>query len=143
MSPLSLHFTHLFLKQQSMWIVSIESNPFKQTRREKVDVRIYPKIGMHSYVRRWTGQYVAYDALLMMHSDGWWHDACLPMVPQWSEIENSIRKLYDYSKTCFVQLNLHETDLLFWYLSHHLTWQCSSISEDLHRFARNLQHLQQ
>ena len=40
-----------------------------------------------------------------------------------------------------VQLNLHETDLLFWYLSHHLTWHCSSISEDLHRFARNLQHL--
>ena len=23
-----------------------------------------------------------------------------------------------------VQLNLHETDLLFWYLSHHLTWHC-------------------
>ena len=30
-----------------------------------------------------------------------------------------------------VQLNLHETDLSFLYLSHHLTWQCSSISEDL------------
>ena len=36
----------------------------------------------------------------------------------------------------FVQLNLHETDLLFRYLSHHLTWHCSSISEDLHRFAQ-------
>ena len=24
----------------------------------------------------------------------------------------------------FVQLNLHETDLLFRYLSHHLTWHC-------------------
>ena len=23
-----------------------------------------------------------------------------------------------------VQLNLHETDLLFWYLSHHFTWHC-------------------
>ena len=34
-----------------------------------------------------------------------------------------------------LQLNLHETDLLFRYLSHHLTWHCSSI-EDLHRFAR-------
>ena len=40
-----------------------------------------------------------------------------------------------------LQLNLHETDLLFRYLSHHLTWHCSSISEDLHRFARNLQHM--
>ena len=30
-----------------------------------------------------------------------------------------------------VQLNLHETDLLFRYLSHHLTWHCFSISEDL------------
>ena len=30
-----------------------------------------------------------------------------------------------------VQLNLHETDLLFQYLSHHLTWQCSRISDDL------------
>ena len=39
-----------------------------------------------------------------------------------------------------IQLNLHETDLLFRYLSHHLTWQCSSISENLDRFARNLQH---
>ena len=28
-----------------------------------------------------------------------------------------------------VQLNLHETDLLFRYLSHHLTWHCSSISK--------------
>ena len=35
----------------------------------------------------------------------------------------------------FVQLNLHETDLSFRYLSHHLTWHCSSISEDLHKFA--------
>ena len=35
-----------------------------------------------------------------------------------------------------VQLNLHETDLLFQYLSHHLTWHCSSIYEDLHRFAQ-------
>ena len=25
---------------------------------------------------------------------------------------------------CYVQLNLHETDLLFQYLSHHLTWHC-------------------
>ena len=39
-----------------------------------------------------------------------------------------------------LQLNLYETDLLFWYLSHHLKWHCSSISEDLHGFARNLQH---
>ena len=39
-----------------------------------------------------------------------------------------------------VQLNLHEIDLLFRYLNHHLTWHCSSISEDLHWFARNLQH---
>ena len=40
-----------------------------------------------------------------------------------------------------VQLNLHVTDLLFRYLSHHLTWHCFSISKDLHRFARNLQHM--
>ena len=31
--------------------------------------------------------------------------------------------------------------LIFTYLSHHLTRQCFGISEDLHRFARNLQHL--
>ena len=30
-----------------------------------------------------------------------------------------------------LQLNLHETDILCRYLSHHLIWQCSSISEDL------------
>ena len=35
-----------------------------------------------------------------------------------------------------VQLNLHKTDLLFRYLSHHLTWHCSSIYEDLHRFTQ-------
>ena len=40
-----------------------------------------------------------------------------------------------------LQLNLHETDLFYRYPSHHLTWHCSTISEDLHRFARNLQHL--
>ena len=40
-----------------------------------------------------------------------------------------------------LQFNLHETDLLLRYLSHHLTWHCSSISKYLHRFARNLQHL--
>ena len=39
-----------------------------------------------------------------------------------------------------IQLNLHVADLLFWYLSHHLTWHCSSISEDLHNFPRNMQH---
>ena len=35
-----------------------------------------------------------------------------------------------------LQLNLHETDLLFRYLSHHLTWHCSSMYEDLHIFER-------
>ena len=40
-----------------------------------------------------------------------------------------------------IQLNIHETNLIFQYLSHYLTWHCSSISEDLHRFARNLKHL--
>ena len=30
---------------------------------------------------------------------------------------------------------------VFRYLRHYLTWQCSSISEDLGRFARNFQHL--
>ena len=35
-----------------------------------------------------------------------------------------------------LQLILHETDLLFRYLSHHLKWHCSSIYEDLHRFAQ-------
>ena len=34
----------------------------------------------------------------------------------------------------FVQLNLHETDLLFRYLSHDLTWHCYSIYENLHRY---------
>ena len=32
--------------------------------------------------------------------------------------------------------NKHYTDLLFRYLSHHLTWHCYSIYEDLHRFAQ-------
>ena len=40
-----------------------------------------------------------------------------------------------------LQLNLHETNLSCRYLCHHLTQHCSSISKDLHRFARNLQHL--
>ena len=40
-----------------------------------------------------------------------------------------------------IQLNEYETDPYFLQSSHHLTWYCSSISEDLHRFARNLQHL--
>ena len=30
---------------------------------------------------------------------------------------------------------------MFRYLSHNLTWHCSSISEDLRRFARNLQYM--
>ena len=42
---------------------------------------------------------------------------------------------------CFLQLNLQETDLSFWYLSHHLTWHCFNISEDLQeickKFARH------
>ena len=38
-------------------------------------------------------------------------------------------------------LEFYEKYLVFWYLSYHLTWHCSSISEDLYRFARNLQHL--
>ena len=33
-----------------------------------------------------------------------------------------------------IQLNIHETDLSNQYLSHHLTWHCSSIYEDLHGF---------
>ena len=32
-----------------------------------------------------------------------------------------------------LQLNLYQTDQLFWYLSHHLTWHCSSIYKDLHK----------
>ena len=45
--------------------------------------------------------------------------------------------------TClaYVQLNEYETDPYFLELSHHLTSYCFEISEDLHRFARNLQHL--
>ena len=41
----------------------------------------------------------------------------------------------------YLQLNLHETNLLFRYLSHLLTWHCFRISEELQRFARNLQHM--
>ena len=41
------------------------------------------------------------------------------------------------AKGKYIQLNLHETDLLFGYLSHHLTWHCSSISEDLHSQREN------
>ena len=37
-----------------------------------------------------------------------------------------------------IQLNLHQTNLLFRYLSHHLTWHFSSIYEDLHRYARKI-----
>ena len=50
------------------------------------------------------------------------------------------KKCHYEQKISLLQLKLHETDLLFWYLSHHLTLHCSSISEDLQRFARNLQH---
>ena len=39
-----------------------------------------------------------------------------------------------------VQLNEYETDPYFLQLGHHLTLNCSSISEDLHRFARNFKH---
>ena len=53
----------------------------------------------------------------------------------------NIKFVYGRSLFTILQLNLHETDLLFCYLSHHLTWHLSSISEDLHRFARRLQHL--
>ena len=42
-------------------------------------------------------------------------------------------------KKDILQLNL--LDLLFRYLRNHLTQHCSSISEDLHRFARNLQYM--
>ena len=55
--------------------------------------------------------------------------------------EVNFKKNCDFFFIKQLQLNLHETDLLFRYLSHHLTWQCSSISEDLHRCARNFQHL--
>ena len=51
---------------------------------------------------------------------------------------NGIKGLKPYFN---LQLNLHETNLSFQYLSNHLTWHCPTISEDLHRFARNLQHL--
>ena len=44
--------------------------------------------------------------------------------------------IYDKEERPSLQLNLHETNLLFQYLSHHLTWHCSSIYEDLHRFAQ-------
>jgi hypothetical protein len=37
-----------------------------------------------------------------------------------------------------LQLNFHETDLLFGYLSHHLTWHCSSISENLHKLLETI-----
>ena len=42
-----------------------------------------------------------------------------------------------------LQLNLHETDLLFRYSSHHLTWHCSRIYEDLHRFAAYQRKIEQ
>ena len=35
-----------------------------------------------------------------------------------------------------LQLNLYETDLLFRHLSLHLTWHCSTICEDLLKFAQ-------
>ena len=40
----------------------------------------------------------------------------------------------------FLQLNEYETDPYILLLSRHLTSNCFRISEDLHRFARNLQH---
>ena len=49
--------------------------------------------------------------------------------------------LNHFSKLKQLQLNLHDIDLSFWYLSHHLTWHCSSISEGFNKFARNLHHL--
>ena len=38
----------------------------------------------------------------------------------WNIVRKNGRKI--------VQLNHHETDQLFWYLSHHLTWHCLLIS---------------
>ena len=52
---------------------------------------------------------------------------------KWPQFNWSLRS-YPY----YLQLNLHQTNLLFRYLSHHLTWHCSSIYEDLHRYARKI-----
>ena len=37
-----------------------------------------------------------------------------------------------------VQFNVHETDLQFRYVSHHLTWYCSRIYENLQRYERKI-----
>ena len=39
-----------------------------------------------------------------------------------------LKRFNSNSDIVHLQLNLHETDLLFWYLSHHLTWHCLLIS---------------
>ena len=54
----------------------------------------------------------------------------------WSESAVKRRKKINCNSSNLIQLNLHETDLLVRYLSHHLAWHCSSIYEDLHTFER-------
>ena len=55
-----------------------------------------------------------------------------------SNIDEQASEYYLAGINLFSQINIkstvHEIDLLFRYLNHHLTWHCSSISEDLHRF---------
>ena len=55
-----------------------------------------------------------------------------------SYFSNFLRSSFLKFFKSFLQLIIHETDLLFRNLSRQQTWHCSSISEDLQRFARNL-----
>ena len=47
----------------------------------------------------------------------------------WEALSSSSREW-----TVPLQLNLHQTELLFWYVFHNLTWNCLLISEDLPGF---------
>ena len=62
-----------------------------------------------------------------------------------SNIDEQASEYYLAGINLFSQINIkstvHEIDLLFRYLNHHLAWHCSSISEDLDKFARSFQHL--
>ena len=62
-----------------------------------------------------------------------------------AEVQINFTKQNDSSIHCKIKRNaslqlniIHQTDLLFWYLNHHLTRHCSSVHEDLHRYARKI-----
>ena len=66
----------------------------------------------------------------VLHYDVWDRRPHLQCGNIWAVYQWSLKEIRKFiSKFLWkLQLNLHETDLLFRYLSHHLTWHCLLIS---------------